>query len=224
MVNEEINEKKDVAIAKERSKEISIDLSRISLFFEEQYKDKTMPVFVFDELTRLNRLISILKSSYEVEDNNITIYDECAISSNEIDSYKSTLENHKSFMQDVEKNGIKPELIDDFQLPKISYEEWEQKISEAKDQEQLDKINRDLQTLGRLSWPKETEQTIWNIWMSLNMKMDQLGIKPKDGIDTSVYEKISNSVPSDRTDEARNAIGSILYKNQEIKNEEPEKE
>ena len=77
MENEEINEKKDVALAKETSKEISIDLSRISLFFEEQYKDKTMPVFVFDELTRLNRLISILKSSYEVEDNNITIYDEC---------------------------------------------------------------------------------------------------------------------------------------------------
>jgi len=223
MENEEINEKKDVAIAKERSKEISIDLSRISLFFEEQYKDKTMPVFVFDELTRLNRLISILKSSYEVEDNNITIYDECAISSNEIDSYKSTLENHKSFMQDAEKNGIKPELIDDFQLPKISYEEWEQKISEAKDQEQLDKINRDLQILGRLSWPKETEQTIWNIWMSLNMKMNQLGAKPKDGIDTSVYEKISKSVPSENTVGAQNAISSI-YKGIENGDNEPEKE
>lgn len=221
MENEEINEKKDVAIAKERSKEISIDLSRISLFFEEQYKDKTMPVFVFDELTRLNRLISILKSSYEVEDNNITIYDECAISSNEIDSYKSTLENHKSFMQDAEKNGIKPELIDDFQLPKISYEEWEQKISEAKDQEQLDKIKRDLKTLGRLSWPKEIEQTIWNIWMSLNMKMEQLGTKPKDGIDTSVYKKISKSVPSANTVEAQNAISSIYKGNGD---KEPEKE
>ena len=59
--------------------------------------------------------------------------------------------------------------------------------------------------------------------MSLNMKMNQLGAKPKDGIDTSVYEKISKSVPSENTVEAQNAISSI-YKGIENGDNEPEKE